>query len=324
MPRTKYRFDPESLHYKEVQYTMVQKFVRMVLPQLLAAIVIGILMFIAYTNFFDSPQESRLKRENNKMVKELDSINQKFEKSLFVLEDLERRDQNIYRTLFEVEPIPLSERMSSITNMEKYANLSASDKLELITQNQVKIDSLKAKIYNKDVEYQQFFSLIEQNLDYLRDIPAIMPIQNKELKYMIYGFGDKLDPVYKTPTVHNGVDFGAPEGTLVIATADGVVSAVDYKARIHGMMVTVTHRSGYTTVYAHLSEISVRTGQRLKRYDKIGLVGNTGKSTAPHIHYEILKDGKHINPVTYFFLDLTPEMFAELEEMAARGGLTLD
>lgn len=324
MAKTKYRFDPESLHYKEVEYTLFQKFLRMVLPQLIAAVVIGILMFIAYTNFFDSPQESRLKRENKKMSQELDSITRKFEQSLYVLEDLERRDENIYRTLFEVDPKPLNERLTAITNMEKYANLTVAEKLDLIDENQMVLDSLKNKIMSKESDYQQFFTLMEQNLDYLRDIPAIMPIQNQDLKYMIYGFGDKLDPVYKTPTVHTGVDFGAPEGTLVVATADGVVTDVDYKARIHGMMVTVTHRSGYTTVYAHLSEISVRPGQRLKRYDKIGLVGNTGKSTAPHIHYEIHKNGKPINPVTYFFLDLTPEKFAQLEEMASRGGLTLD
>ena len=233
------------------------------------------------------------------------------------MEDLQERDDNIYRVIFEAEPIPSTVREAGIGGVDRYSELEGLSNGDIVIETAKKLDLIAKKAYIQSKSLDELENLAKRKEDMLRSIPAIQPISNSDLKRIASSFGMRIHPFYKVPKMHTGMDFTAPTGTDIYATGDGVVQKVDYSQRGYGNHVVIDHGFGYATLYAHMHSISVRPGQKVKRGSVIGQVGNTGMSVAPHLHYEVHKAGKQINPINYFFNDLTPEEYEKVIELSS-------
>ncbi len=326
--KKKYKFDPETLNYKKVDHTVWQKFLRFVLPQIMAAIVIAFIMFFLVSYFFDTSLERKLKKETQFLETNYTELEQKYSNVQKVLIDLENRDKNIYKAVFEAEPDSAFRPRFEI-NIQKYLDVPAGQMYNLVEINKRRLDTVEYRIANKEELYKDLFSLIRENKNLLVAIPAISPIKDPNFNFPVYGYGHHLDPIYKTPIFHKGIDFAVPTGTAIIATGNGIVTKVvkrsrKYSNREYGQYLIINHGNNYETLYAHLNKILVRPGKRVKRGDIIALSGNSGKSIAPHLHYEVLKNSKAIDPANYIFLDLTPEQFDAFTFKAAQPGQVLD
>jgi murein DD-endopeptidase MepM/ murein hydrolase activator NlpD len=234
-----------------------------------------------------------------------------------VLEDMEHRDDQIYRVIFEAEPIPRSIRDAAIGGSDRYEQFEGFNNSKIIKATAERIDQLSSKLYVQSISYDEVFQMAKDKADMLAAIPAIVPIE-KGTQRLVSGFGPRIHPIYKTLRPHTGVDFTAPTGTPIYAPGNGVVTTVERNRHGYGLMVIIDHGYGYETLYAHLSKFNVRVGQEVKRGEVIGFVGNTGVSTAPHLHYEVIRHGNKVNPINYFFNDLTPEEFEYIIEVASR------
>jgi murein DD-endopeptidase MepM/ murein hydrolase activator NlpD len=277
----------------------------------------GVVLFVAY-QFFNSPKELMLKRENEQYAIQLDLLNKRVDKLSKVLEDIENRDDNIYRTIFEAEPIPSEVRKAGIGGADRYEDLKGYQNSQMIIETAQKIDRLSRELYIQSTSFDEVYRLAKNKAKMLASIPAIQPISNKSLKRIASGFGYRIHPIYKTWRMHTGIDFTAPIGTPIYATGDGVVERKKGKMTGYGKVVVIDHGYGYESLYAHMSKIIVKPGEKVKRGQVIGYVGNTGRSTGPHLHYEIKKNGKPVNPVHFFFQDLTPEEYEKVIEIASR------
>lgn len=318
MKKVKYYYNTQALRYEKFEEALRSRILR-IAGFISAALVFAfIIVYLAYT-YLDSPKEKALRRELNQMQLEYDLLNKKLDQMSAVVADLEDRDDNIYRVIFEAEPIPSSVRQAGSGGINKYRELMNYDNGQLMASAAEKLDQIRRQLYIQSKSYDEISLLIKKKEEVLASIPAIQPISNKELSHIASGFGMRIDPIYKIPKMHEGLDFAAPTGTPIHATGNGTVSVVDYGDRGYGNNVTINHMVGYQTHYAHMSRIIVREGQAVKRGDVIGYVGSTGKSTAPHCHYEVIKNGVPIDPVNFFFNDLTP---AEYEEMLKQADLS--
>jgi len=321
--KNKYRFDPEKLNYDKVELNLWQKFLRFVVPQILAAIVIAFIIFFLVSYFFDTALESRLKDETKFLSENYSELDQKYDRVQKVLIDLENRDKNIYKAVFEAEPDSAFNAHFNV-DIKKYLNYPADKMLDLSKLNKHKLDTIEFKIVRKEELYKDLFSLIRSNKKLLVAIPAIAPVKDPDFNFPVYGYGRHLDPVYKTPIFHKGIDFAIPIGTAVRATGNGVITRTGRKKRQYGKHIIVNHGNGYETLYANLNRILVHPGQRVKRGDIIALSGNSGKSVAPHLHYEVRKNGKAVDPANFIFLNLTPEQFDNFTFKATQAGQILD
>ncbi|MBR4215873.1 MAG: M23 family metallopeptidase [Bacteroidales bacterium] len=315
MSDDKYTFDPDSLSFEETDRKKGKKIIISIVTQLLAAVSIGLLVFLTISYTIKTPGQRKVERENEAMREVHEQLNARFEQTSIVLEDLRDRDREIYRAIFSTAP-PLDDDSTEYN----YSGISETQIASHYTQTTGKVVEM---LHSEDSTVNQLLSLLEQRKDSLKYIPSIMPLDNIGLKYLAYGYGKKLDPIYKTPQAHKGIDFAAPKGTVVTATAAGTVEYVGEK-REHGVMVIVDHKNGFKTIYSHLSDYVVRYGKQVKRGETIGFVGNTGKSLTAHLHYEINYKGKAINPIDFFFEDTDPETYHKLKMMANNGGLCLD
>ena len=315
MSDDKYTFDPDSLSFEETDRKKGKKIIISIVTQLLAAVSIGLLVFLTISYTIKTPGQRKVERENEAMREVHEQLNARFEQTSIVLEDLRDRDREIYRAIFSTAP-PLDDDSTEYN----YSGISETQIASHYTQTTGKVVEM---LHSEDSTVNQLLSLLEQRKDSLKYIPSIMPLDNIGLKYLAYGYGKKLDPIYKTPQAHKGIDFAAPKGTVVTATAAGTVEYVGEK-REHGVMVIVDHKNGFKTIYSHLSDYVVRYGKQVKRGETIGFVGNTGKSLTAHLHYEINYKGKAINPIDFFFEDTDPETYHKLIMMANNGGLCLD
>ena len=275
-----------------------------------AASLFAILLF----TFFKSPKEMMQARELEYMKLQYEILEDRLDNMEILLNDMEQRDNNLYRLIFEADPIPSSTRRSGFTDPSRYDNL-----LGYVNSNQVvsasrKLDVIASQLYHQSVSYDSLFELARNESDMLSHIPAILPLKLTELKYVSSNFGNRPDPIYKVTRFHGGMDFSAPMGTEVYATGDGVVTAVDRTVWGYGNMVTIDHGYGYVTRYAHLKAAAVRKGQKVKRGQLIGFVGNSGKTTGVHLHYEVRKNTVPVNPVNFFYNDLTPDEYQQILE----------
>lgn len=323
MSDKKYHFNPESLSYDKVELSLKQKIVKKVVPQIIAGFVIAFMLFIAFSYWVDSGREKKMKRENKELEQQYIELNKKFDQLDRVLEDLKRRDNNIYRAIFESEPPEVNKEYGDAEYFKKLEGLSNK---KLIADTRVKINSLHKQI---KVQAENFSVLLKtvnnkEKRKILAHIPAIQPIENSKLQHIPYGYGMRIDPVYKTPTFHYGMDYAATKGTKIFATANGIVQRTDRKSRKFGKYVKINHGYGYHTLYAHMSKIAVRSGQKVKRGDVIGYVGDTGKSITPHIHYEVHRNGKPVNPINFYFGNLSPNSYAKLIVLLSMSGQALD
>jgi len=323
MPKTKYKFNHETLSFDRIRLGLRQTFLRLFGYFVASLFLAGIYGFI-FAFIFDSPQEKALKREIAQLTLQYELMNREMENVEKVLTHLQETDDNLYRTIFESEPVPSSYREGGIGGVNRYEELEGFSNSELVIETARRLDGIRKKIYVQSESFDELIAYAKEKEEMLSSIPAIQPLSNKDLKRTASGFGYRIHPIYKISKFHSGMDFTAPTGTDVYATGNGVVREVKSARRELGNHVIIDHGFGYRTVYAHLDRFNVREGQKVKRGDVIGFVGSTGLSTAPHLHYEVHVNGTAVNPALYYFNDLTPEEYERMLEISGKSGQTFD
>jgi len=326
MARIKYYYDTETCKYERVKVTSWDVTLNL-LGFLAVSLIIATVIVITYNTYFESPKEAILKKENEELLLHYELLAKDLNYTSKMMGALQERDDDIYRIIFEAEPIPTSIRSAGVGGSNRYKELleSGLEKEDLIVSSFRKIDKLKKQMYIQTKSYDEIMEMAMNRDIMLASIPAIQPVANKELKRLASGFGVRYHPIYKVRKMHWGIDFSAPRGTPIYSTGDGTVLTIktSNKAYGYGNRVKIDHGYGYVTIYAHMQSFNVKKGQKIKRGEVIGYVGNSGGSTAPHCHYEVLKDGKKVNPVKYFLQDLTDEEYNELLELASRDNQSL-
>lgn len=323
MLKHKYRYNPESLSFVKEHNSLSQRFWK-AFRFFLISILVSIGYYIIYSFFFDTPEERGLRRENQEMELQFELLNKKFDHVTAVLEDIRQRDDNIYRTIFEAEPIPMSIRNAGMGGVDRYSELEGLSNSRIVIETAKRLDRLAKQVYIQSKSFDEVIEMARRKEEMIANIPAIQPVSNKDLQRVASPFGVRIHPFYKVLKMHTGMDFTAPTGTEIYATGNGVVSDVIHSSRGYGNTIIIDHGYSYKTLYAHMSKTLAKPGQKVKRGDVIGLVGNTGMSMAPHLHYEVRKHDEPINPINFYFNDLTPEEYDKIIELAAQSGQSLD
>jgi murein DD-endopeptidase MepM/ murein hydrolase activator NlpD len=323
MAKVKYKFNHKSLSYDRIVFSGKQKFYRF-LTYFTAILLIGIICNIVFALFFDTPKEKGLIRENNQLVSQYELLNNRFSLVENTLEDLQKRDDNIYRVIFEAEPIPPSVRSAGFGGANKYKDLQGYKNSKLVTETALRLDKLTKQLYVQTKSYDEVIELAKNKEEMVASVPAIMPISNNDLRRTASGWGWRIHPIYKIRKFHYGMDFTASTGTEIYATGDGVIDLVESSLRGYGKRVVINHGFGYKSLYAHMNGFNVTKGQKVKRGEVIGFVGSTGTSTAPHLHYEVFKNNKKVNPVHYYFNDLSAEEFDKMIFISSNSGQSFD
>jgi len=319
MAKQKYILDPVSLEYKPVKRNRLKDF----LAFLLAGFLFMLLGFFILSYYFDTPEEKALKRRNEELKLNLTLLDKKFDRINAVLKNIQNRDKNLYRLLFEAEPISDDVREAGFGGGDFYTDLSHLSNEEMLKKLYQKTDILSKKLMVQSESFDELIDMAKEKEKFFAHIPAIQPVKNKDLRRIASGFGMRFHPILKIWRPHNGLDFTAKIGTPIYATGDGTVT---YAARGSGFgkHVKINHGFGYETVYAHMSKILVKKGQKVKRGQIIGLVGNTGLSAGPHLHYEVHYKGHPVNPIYFFYRDLNAEDYEKLMEIAKHAKESLD
>jgi murein DD-endopeptidase MepM/ murein hydrolase activator NlpD len=315
MSKVKYRYNSTSLSYDKIEVTLKDRILKS-LSFLGAGLVIGVIIYGVVYTYVDSPKEKQLKQENAQMEAQYSLLNKKLDQITSVLEDVQHRDDNIYRVIFEAEPIPSEIRTAGFGGVNRYKQLEGFSNSELIIETTKKIDQLSKQLYIQSKSFDDVFKMAKKKENMLAAIPAIQPVQNEDLTRMASGYGYRMHPILKYRKFHAGMDFTAPRGTPIFATGKGTVIQADSKASGYGRHVRIDHGYGYITLYAHMSKMAVEEGDKVNRGDIIGYVGNTGLSAGPHCHYEVRKNGEPVNPVNFYFNDLTAEEYDKMLELS--------
>ncbi|MGL5892435.1 MAG: M23 family metallopeptidase [Bacteroidia bacterium] len=323
MSKIRYKFNTKTLTYEKFVTPLRVRILR-ILSFLATASVIGAVAVIIAYNYLDSPKEKRLRRELDQLKSQYSRLNKRLDNMSSVLGDLERRDDNIYRVILETDSIPDAIRKAGFGGADRYAGLEGFENSELMILLTQRTDQLAKQVYIQSRSYDDLMKLAKNKDKLIASIPAIMPISNKDLRHAPSGFGWRTHPIYKTAEFHPGMDFAAPEGTEIYATGDGVVQTADAKAQGYGNHVVINHGNGYTTLYGHMLRMAVKPGEKVTRGQLIGYVGSTGLSTAPHVHYEVMKNGEKMNPLNYYYSDLTPEQYQRLIELSSQPSQSFD
>jgi murein DD-endopeptidase MepM/ murein hydrolase activator NlpD len=325
MAKVKYYYDSDTLSYRKIKYKKGRK-TKIFFLSLLGMLLSGFLLLIIYLNipYIETPKEKALKRELVNMELQFELLNKKMGQAQRVLSEVEERDNAIYRVYFEANPISEEQRKAGFGGVNRYKTLEGFDNSNLIISTSKKIDILTKQIVVQSKSLDEIAILAEEKEKLLKAIPTIQPVKNEDLTRMASGFGYRSDPFTKARKFHKGMDFTAPRGTPIYATGNGVVKRADRRSSGYGHHVRIDHGFGYVSLYAHLYKYAVKKGQKVKRGDLIGFVGSTGRSQAPHLHYEIFKDGRNLNPINFYYGDLTSEEFAELLKVAGQENQSLD
>ena len=318
MSKVKYKYNPETLSYDAVEVTWKSK-LKKVSYHLISGLVFSfILIGFSYSTIKKMGREES-ERELELTKLELEEAKKRVEFDKKVLADIEKRDTEIYRALFNADPYPVYKRRGGTGgNPEKYKALEGLKHEDLIIETKKEIEQLEKALVAQSKSFDEVVDLVKRKEEMLRCIPSIQPISNKDLTRLASGFGMRMHPVHHIMKMHAGLDFTGNIGTKIYATGDGVVVRADSDMRGYGKLVIIDHGFGYETRYAHCSEFKVKVGQKVKRGDLIALLGNTGDSTGPHVHYEVRKNGEPVDPVHYLFNDLTPEEYQKVIEIASR------
>ena len=323
MAKVEYRFNPQSFKVEKVKVTVKDKLKRLLYITAAGLVFAAVVIILAY-NFFNSPREKMLEREIDQYEIQYQILNDRLALIEDVLVDLQERDDNIYRVIFEAEPISASIRKAGYGGSNRHEQLEGFMNSEVIINTARKLDVISSQLYVQSKSFEDVFDLAKNKERMLACIPAIQPVKVTDLRRISSYYGYRLDPIYKVRKFHGGVDFSAPTGTEIYAPGDGVVTKVIKSRRGYGNTIIIDHDFNYGTKYSHLSKFMVKKGDKVKRGQVIGHVGNTGKSTAPHLHYEVHKNGKAVNPIYYFFNDLTPEEFELMLEYSQRPTQSMD
>ena len=323
MAKIKYYYDTQTLSYKRIQLSKLEK-TKKYLIFFSSSIFLSLVIIIMFFQFFDSPKEKRLKDEIYNLTSQYYVINNNMKQIEVVLDDIQERDDNIYRTIFEADPIPNSIRKQGFGGVNRYKKFEGYSNSKIIINTTRKIDQLTKQLYLQSKSFDEIINLAKNKSEMLASIPAIQPVSNKNLSRMASGYGYRIHPIYKTRKLHTGMDFSTKTGTEIYATGDGVISKIRRSKRGYGNHVKINHGFGYETLYAHMSKYIVKRGQKVKRGEVIGYVGNTGTSVAPHLHYEVHKDKRRINPVNFYYNDLNPEEYEKMIEISSQSNQSFD
>ena len=313
MSKVKYYYDPETLSYKPIEITNKKRISNVVLF-ILASFVFGLssLLILLNSDWINTPAEISQKRALENYELQFEILSKKLNQIEAVVENIEERDNNIYRVYFEASPIPEEQRSAGFGGVNRYKNLEGYDNSDLIINTTKRLDVLSKQTVVQSRSLDEIERLAENKAELIEAIPSIQPIKNQDLTRMASGYGYRTDPFTKKRRFHYGMDFSARKGTPIYATGNGVVKRADNRSSGYGKHIRIDHGFGYISLYAHLSKYNVRRGQRVKRGDIIGYVGNTGRSVGPHLHYEIFKDKKKINPLNFYYGNLSQKEFDAL------------
>lgn len=323
MGKQNYQLDTESLQIIKKKTTLKERILRGLYIVSSGLVFTSIVIIVAY-NFFESPKEKMLNREIEQYKLQYKILNKKLDQLSKVADNLQERDDDIYRIILEADPIPQSARKAGFGGVDKYAKFEGYKNTEIIKSTTKKLDMLSSRLYVQSKSFDDVFEMAKNKEKMLASIPAIQPVSNKNLKRISSYYGYRTDPFYKIKRFHHGVDFSAPLGTPIYATGDGIVKEIRRSHRGYGNSLVIDNGFNYITIYAHLNSFNVKKREKVKRGQVIGYVGNSGKSTAPHLHYEIRKNNHSVNPIYYFYNDLTSEEFAEMVEQSKLPSQTMD
>lgn len=323
MAKKKYIFNPQTLEYEEYKTSRKMKFWSVIL-YLLSTSVTAFIIIILIQNFFGSPTERMQAREIEYLKLQYEIMNDKVDELDELLGELEDRDDNIYRVIFEADPIPSSVRKAGYGGSNRYMSLDGYVNSDMVVNTAKRIDVLSSQLYVQSKSFDEIYEMAMNKTEMLSCIPAIMPVKNTDIYRISSHYGHRTDPFYKVTKFHGGIDFSGPTGLSIYATGDGVVSRVEKNKSGYGNNVIIDHGYGYKTRYAHLHSFSVQKGDKVKRGQEIGKMGNTGKSTAPHLHYEVIKNNKTVNPINFFYNDITPEEYEKILELSQYPSQTMD
>ena len=323
MGKVKYYYDSETLSYRKIRRKKRTTF-KYIMLFLTAAGLFGFLSFFIVSQYVESPKERELARELQNMELQYQLLNKRIDDAIAALENVEERDNAIYRLYFEANPIPDEQRRAGFGGINRYKKYEGFDNSQLIAETNKRLDILEKALVVQSKSLDEIAKLAEDKEKFLEAIPAIQPVKNVSLTRVASGYGFRTDPFTKVRKFHFGMDFTAPRGTPVYATGDGIVKRADNSATGYGKHIRIDHGFGYVSLYAHLFKYNVRVNQRVKRGDLIGFVGSTGRSEAPHLHYEVFKDGIRINPINFYYGNLSAEEFDKLLEKASLENQSLD
>ena len=322
MRKVYYIYNPKTRTYDRIYPTMRQR-VMSYLRRLFVGMGFGAGSFLILLLVFGSPSEKTLRIENSRLQAQYHILSTRLDEALTVVQRLEQRDDNLYRVIMQADPVNAQLRDASYGNTNRYEELMGMANSNLVLNTAQKMDILSRRLYIQSKSFDEVVELCKQHDDMLECIPAIQPVSNHDLKCTASGYGVRIDPIYKTVKFHSGMDFSANKGTPIYVTGNGKVVKAGWEG-LYGQCITVDHGFGYVTKYAHMSKIIARVGQKVVRGEIIGEVGSTGKSTGPHLHYEVHVKGKVVNPVNYYFMDLSADDYDKMVELAANHGKVYD
>lgn len=322
MSKSKYHFNPETLNYEKIEQSFLSRLKKFFI-HFLASSFLGIIFFVIFVFTVESPYQKNLRKENKRILAQYKILDKQLENVQEVLLDLQQRDDNLYRVIFQAEPIPYAVRKGEYGGTNRYDYIKDFTSSEIVLNTTKMASEIKRQVYIQSKSFDEIVKLAKRKEEMLECIPAIQPVFNKNLKRMASGYGMRIDPVYKTLKFHAGMDFSAPIGTKIFATGNGTIQFSGWKQG-YGNCVIIDHGFGYGTLFGHMNKFIVRRGQKVKRGDIIGFVGNTGKSTGPHLHYEVHVKGKPVNPSNYYFKDLSPEDYDKMLQFTNNSAQVFD
>ncbi len=323
MKKIKYYYNTNTLRYEKLETPMRVKLLRIFGFIAAALVTAGLISYFAF-QFIGSPKERILQQQNANLRENYRQLRDRIKSIQQQMEELEKRDNDVYRAIFEANPIPDSARAKEMATQLEIMSVEKLKDNQLVSAIDVTLKNLTSRIEAQKRSYEEVDKLVKNKEELLSRTPAIQPVSNKDLNRIASGFGYRIDPVYKTTKFHSGLDFAAPQGTPIYATADGTISTAGNSGNGYGNHVIINHSYGYETLYGHMVRVKVRNGQTVKRGEVIGWVGSTGKSTGPHCHYEVHKNGSKIDPIYFFYNDLTPEQFDQILKKAAASNQSFD
>ncbi len=323
MKKVKYFFNTHTLRYEKLATPLRVRLLQ-VIGYIAASIVTGIIIFAITFRYIDSPKEKYLRQQNDDLKQNYSVLAERTKQLELQMDEIENRDNNVYRSIFESAPIPDSARIKDIETKKEVKLVQSLGETELINSMANQLNNLSLRIAYQSKSFLEIADLVKNKEKLLAAIPSIQPVSNKNLNRVASGFGYRIDPIYKDRRLHAGLDFTAPSGTPIYATADGIVRDAGFNTGGFGNRVVIYHGFGYETTYSHMYRIKARIGEKIKRGEVIGYIGTTGKSTGPHLHYEVHRNGVAVDPIYYFYNDLTPAQFDRILKLAAASNQSFD
>jgi murein DD-endopeptidase MepM/ murein hydrolase activator NlpD len=323
MKKVKYYYNTHTLRYEKLDTPLRVRLLQLI-GFLAASIVTGAIIFAIAFRYIDSPKEKYLRQQNEDMANNYSVFMERLKQLELQMAEIENRDNNVYRSIFGAQPIPDSARIKAMELKNEVKLVQSMGESELVTSIRTQLNNLSLVTAYQEKSFEEISGMVKNKEKLLASIPAIQPVSNKTLDRVSSGFGYRMDPVLKVVKAHLGLDFTAPIGTPIYATADGRVKDAGFNTGGYGNRVVISHGNGYETTYGHMVKVKAAVGQMVKRGEVIGYVGTSGKSTGPHCHYEVHKNGVPVDPIYYFYVDLTAAQFDRIVKLAAASNQSFD